>query len=294
MAGLENLDDWIERTSFPEAGTPLRCGVSGGADSLALLALAAASGCEVTAVHVDHGVRPGGEQEAARVAHYAGLAGAAFESARVQVDGGSNLEARMRAARYGVLGPDAATGHTRDEQAETVLINLLRGSGLRGLGAMQPGHRRPILALGRSDTEAICHVLEWEPFTDPSNEDPAFVRNRIRHEAIPLLNEIGGRDIAPLFVRTADQARQAQQLIDDLAAELDATDVHALRNVPTPVAVSALQRWLREETGDAYSPDAGSIHRVLDVVAGLVIAAEITGGWRVSRSQQRLQCKPSR
>ena len=289
------LSTWLPSTTFPEPGSPLRCGVSGGADSLALMALAVGAGCLVTAVHVDHGQRIGSSDEASVVAEYASAVGAEFESRRVDVEAGSNLEARMRSARYEVLGEEAATGHTADDQAETVLINLIRGTGLTGLGAMEPGHRRPILSLRRADTEAICGSLGWSPVMDESNRDPAFQRNRIRNEVLPLLNNIADRDVAPLLARSSGHARGAALVIAKEAAQLDPTDAKGLASVPEAVAAMALQRWIREETGDEHPIDAASIQRVLDVVHGRVKAAEVTGGWRVARSQQRLSIssKPS-
>lgn len=284
----ELLDEWLHLSTFPPPGTPLRCGVSGGADSLALLALGAASGCAVTAVHVDHGQRATGQQEAQLVEERCREIGATFESASVEVVAGSNLEARMRAARYGVLGPDAATGHTADDQAETLLINLLRGSGLVGLGAMQPGPRRPILGLRRSDTESICTTLGWEPFVDPSNTSPQFQRNRIRHELLPLLDDIGGRDVVPLLVRSAAHARDAVSALGARADLLDPTDAKSLAASPPAIAGLAVQRWVRTATGDDHPIDSAAVARVLQVASGSVIAAEVQGGWRVSRSAQRL------
>ena len=284
------LSRWLPKCDFPPTGTPLRCGVSGGADSLALLALAAASGCDVTAVHIDHRQRP--ENEASLVASYADEVGAAFESAVVDVEPGANLESRMRAARYSILGASASTGHTLDDQAETVLINLLRGSGIRGLGAMSPGVRRPILGLRRADTEAVCDVMGWSYFVDPTNASPDFVRNRVRHELLPLLNDISGRDVARLLARTAQQAGDTQAVIDRLAAEVDPTDALGLRSEPEPVVAAAVQAWIRSETGDEYVIDAASVERVLAVIRGDVKAAEVTGGWRIERSKQRLSIAP--
>ncbi|HLX87195.1 MAG TPA: ATP-binding protein, partial [Acidimicrobiales bacterium] len=107
------------RATFPPPGSEVLCAVSGGADSLALLVLAAEAGCRVTAVHVDHGLRPGSDEEAEVVAAAAARVGAAFRAEQVQVEPGPNLEARARAARRARLGEDAATGHTMDDQAET-------------------------------------------------------------------------------------------------------------------------------------------------------------------------------
>lgn len=267
--------------------------MSGGADSLALLALAVTAGCDVTAVHVDHGQRDGGAEEAELVRSYAASIGATFESASISVDSGPNLEARMRAARYGVLGPEGATGHTADDQAETLLINLMRGAGLVGLGAMQPGPRRPLLSLRRADTEAVCAELGWEPVVDPSNMDRRFVRNRVRHELLPLLKDIADRDVVPLLVRSSSHAREAAAVIARKAGELDPTNAKDIAAAPTPVASIAIQEWVRWETNDEYPIDSASIARVLDVARGDALAAEVTGGWRVSRSQQRLSLSPS-
>lgn len=283
---------WLTHTTFPDSGSTLRCGVSGGADSLALMALAVAAGCDVTAVHVDHGQRPDSSGEADVVANYAKHVGAAFESHEVEVEAGSNLEARMRAERYRVLGPDAATGHTADDQAETMLINLMRGSGLMGLGAMQPGYRRPILALRRSDTEKVCDLLGWTPVNDASNNDPAFQRNRIRHEVLPLLSNVADRDVVPLLTRAAGHARDGVQVLADQAANLDPTQALDLKAAPRPVAAIALQRWIRSETNSEHPIDSASLDRVLDVVNGDALAAEVNGGWRVSRSQQTLRISP--
>ncbi len=258
-----------------------------------MLALAVASGCAVTAIHVDHGQRPSGPAEAERVERACREVGAAFQTTTVDVAPGSNLEARMRAARYQVLGRDAATGHTADDQAETLVINLLRGAGLAGLGAMSPGPRRPILALRRSDTVEICRRLRWDSLADPSNDDLSFQRNRVRHEVLPLLNDVAGRDVAPLLVRSAEHARAAALELARQADQLDPTDALALDAAPQPIAAIAVQQWVRDVTGDEHPIDAAAISRVLAVAAGEAVAAEVTGGWRISRSNQRLSLSGS-
>ena len=216
------------------------CGLSGGADSTALVALAIEAGCAVTAVHVDHGLRPGAHHDADIAATTAARLGAEFRVERVELRDGPNLEARARAVRRSALGPGALTGHTADDQAETVLLALLRGSGATGLGAIEPGPQHPILGLRRSETEALCRLLELDVADDPTNTDRRFRRNRIRHEVIPLLDDIAERDVTVLLNRTASLLRADDQLLDDLAASLDPTDVDAL--IGAPVAVGSASR----------------------------------------------------
>ncbi|HUE60120.1 MAG TPA: ATP-binding protein, partial [Acidimicrobiales bacterium] len=123
------LASFLARCDFPPAGADVALAVSGGADSLALLVLASAAGLKATAWHVDHGLREGSDLEAERVAKVAAAYGAGFDGRTLTVTPGPDLEARARAARYSVLPAGVLTGHTMDDQAETVLLNLLRGAG---------------------------------------------------------------------------------------------------------------------------------------------------------------------
>ena len=147
---------------------------------------------------------------------------------RVDVAPGPNLEARLRRARYDALPSGVLTGHTADDQAETVLLNLLRGAGLDGLTAMSPGPTKPLLALRRYETVTVCEALGLAVATDPTNVDPSFRRNRIRHEALPLLADIAQRDPVNVLARTADVLRHDLDLLDGLAAELDPADARQL------------------------------------------------------------------
>lgn len=277
------------RCTFPVAGTPVVCAVSGGADSLALLVLAVAAGCDVCAVHVDHGLRPGSAAEADVVRAAAENLGARVETRTVSVPPGPNLEARARAARRAVLPPDALTGHTADDRAETMLLNLLRGAGAAGLSALGPSPRRPILGLRRTDTEALCRELRLEPVLDPTNADPRFRRNRVRAELLPLMADIAERDVVPLLLRSAAHVERLDAHVSAAAASVDPTDVTALRATAPVVAATALRSWLRAGNGlERHPPDQATIARVLDVVAGRSIATDVGGGRRVRRSVGRL------
>jgi hypoxanthine phosphoribosyltransferase len=286
--------DLLPRCVFPPAGSPLTCAVSGGPDSLALLVLAVAAGCRVTAVHVDHGLRPGSAAEADVVAEAAARFGAAFRRERVVVPDGPNLEARARAARFAVLPPSVATGHTMDDQAETVLLNLLRGAGLDGVGAMHPGPEHPLLALRRTETTGLCVAVGLTPVADPSNDDRRHLRNRVRHELLSLLADLGRRDPVPLLARQATLAREDVALLDVLAAEAvtDPADAIRLAAAPRPLARRAVRQWLRELDEERHPPSLAEVERVLAVAAGRAVGTELAGGVRVHRTAQRLVVDP--
>ncbi|MDP1820667.1 MAG: tRNA lysidine(34) synthetase TilS [Acidimicrobiales bacterium] len=283
MPGAGLLDTLLARCSFPERGAAVACGVSGGADSLALLALARAAGCDVTALHVDHGLRPGSDREAQVVASAAERFGAAWRSVRVLVEPGPNLEARARAVRRAALPPDVLLGHTADDQAETVLLNLLRGAGLDGLSGFRP-QQHPIRRLRRAETHALCAELGLAPVHDPSNADPRHRRNRVRHDLLPLLDAVAERDVAAVLARQADVLRDDAELLDLLASALDPTDAKALALAPEPLARRAVRTWLRSGA-ELHPPDAAAVARVLRVARGEARACDVGGGLEVRRQR---------
>ena len=286
---LPGTADLLGRCTFPPAPTRVRCALSGGADSTALVALAVAAGCEVTAVHVDHHLRADSGHDAAIAEATAGHLGVDFQCVSVDIAAGPNLEARARDARRAALGPDVLLGHTADDQAETLLLALLRGAGATGLAAIGPGRRHPILALRRHETHALCGVLGLDIAADPTNDDPRFRRNRIRHELLPLLDDIAERDVTPLLVRAADLLRADDQLLDELAASIDPTDAVALAAAPRPLGSRAVRQWLDVQ---GYPPDAAAVARVIAVARGEHVACELSGGRRIERHQDRLVLCP--
>lgn len=280
---LDRFNVLIKKCNFPPPGDFLPCAVSGGPDSLALMVLARVHGCKVEAIHVDHGLRSGGDQEAEIVALAAKRFGATFRSEKVYVAPGPNIEARARQARFSVLPKTAATGHTVDDQAETVLLNLLRGAGIDGLSGMRHNFRHPILSIRRSDTHQICSDLDLEVVTDPSNLDPRFKRNLVRHQVLGLLSDIAERDIVPLLARQALLYKDESELLDSLSETIDPTSVHALITARPALARRALRRWLKNQQG--YPPSASSLERVMQVAKGSIKATQIEGGVRIRRSE---------
>jgi tRNA(Ile)-lysidine synthase len=301
------VDRLLARCAFPAAsGAPVALAVSGGPDSLALLVLAARAGLDAVAVHVDHGLRPGSAAEADVVAGAAVRFGLRWETRAVAVPAGPDVEARARLARYQVLPPGVLTGHTMDDQAETVVLALLRGAALDGLAGMRvaaPGHdqpsatasarpRRPLLGLRRWETTALCAAEGLTPVDDPSNRDPRFRRNRVRAEVLPLLSEVAGRDLVPVLARQAGLLAGDAEFLESLAAGVDPTDARALRSAPRPLARRAVRRWLRTAgafaDAERHPPSAAEVARVLAVAGGEFQACELAGGRRVERRAGRL------
>jgi tRNA(Ile)-lysidine synthase len=283
--GLPLVAELLSRCTFPPENSHVDCAVSGGADSVALLVLARAANLNVTVWHIDHGLRENSHTEAELVAQLATQFGAQFESRTVTVEQGANTEARAREARYDALPQGVMTGHTADDQAETILINLLRGSGTRGLAGMQPTAQRPLLHIRRSETEAVCSALGISVFNDPSNDDERFQRNRIRHEVLPLLESLAKRDLVPVLTRQSDLLRDDDDLLNELAGALDPTDALALANAPIALSRRAIRTWLT----NPLVPDSATVERVLEVARGNTLACDIGLGRQVRRSQQRLR-----
>ena len=219
------------------AGELVLVACSGGADSLALAAATAFAaprlGLRAGAVTVDHGLQPRSAERAAKVAALLGELGLdPVRSAAVTVPqagpGAKGPEAAARVARYGALDAAAAEygaaavllGHTLDDQAETVLLGLARGSGgrsLAGMPARRGPYRRPLLAVRRAATAAACAELGLEPWQDPHNADFRFARARVRHQVMPALEAALGPGVAEALARTAGQLRADAECLDDLA-----------------------------------------------------------------------------
>lgn len=283
------VESLVARCNFPASGQSLDCAVSGGADSTALLILACAAGCEVTAHHVDHGLRRGSDREADTVEMTAARFDAKFVAHTATIDPGANLEARARDARFALLPPNVATGHTLDDRAETTLINLLRGAARTGLSPLRESTRHPIVRLRRAETVELCQALNVAVVTDPSNQDPAFLRNRVRHELLPLMDDLANRDIAALLDRQADVFADEDRLLDALAAEIDPTDAKALTAAPAALARRAVRTFITTTWSRGHSPGVQAVDRVLEVARGVATSCEIEGGHRIHRTNQKLR-----
>jgi tRNA(Ile)-lysidine synthase len=236
---------------------------SGGADSLALAAAASFHAAReqrrVGAVVIDHGLQPDSDRVAATVgARLTSLGLDPVVVRRVSVTGGGGLEAAAREARYAALAAVAREtgavlvllGHTRDDQAEQVLLGLTRGSGARSLAGMPRARglfRRPLLGVPREQTRASCAAegLDW--WDDPMNDDPAHTRVRARRALVDLERDLGP-GVAAALARTADQLREDADHLDALADEAVATlgagpwPTQDLAALPRPVRTRVWRR----------------------------------------------------
>lgn len=290
--------------ALPEGAWLVAC--SGGTDSLALAwgaqRVAAKRGTPCRAVVVDHGLQKGSAVIAAEAVEHLAELGLDAVVAKADVrrtnDG---IEADARRARYkafnSVVMPSEIVllGHTLDDQAETVLLGLARGSGIRSLAGMATArgrYRRPLLGLERATTRACCEELGLQPWKDPMNTDRRFARVRIRESVLPLMEKEIGPGIKQALARTAQAARADADLLDKLAAEaisnstainFDGIRAHWLGELSAPIRSRVLLEWLRMQG----ATDVASVH--ITAVDALVTAwsgqqgIDIPGGTVVRR-----------
>jgi tRNA(Ile)-lysidine synthase len=306
------------RRGLRESRRPVLVACSGGADSVALAAALAFeardAGVRVGGVTVDHGLQPGSDEragETARLLRRLGLDPVLVHRVQVGVDGGPENAART--ARYGALaaaadahGARIALGHTLDDQAETVLLGLGRGSGPRSVAGMVEDRVvagvawwRPLLGVRRATTRQACADQELPVWDDPWNTDPAYTRVRVRGEVLPLLEDVLGGGVAPALARTAAQLREDLDALDDLAgAELrrlvDDTGLPAgdVASLPAALRRRVLRGWLLA----GAVPDLQAVH--LAAVDALLTRwrgqgrIDLPGGAGVVRASGRLVLLP--
>jgi tRNA(Ile)-lysidine synthase len=268
MGPRDQVERTIRRHAMLAGGEAVLVAVSGGADSVALLhflvGLAEAWRLRLHVLHVDHQLRADSSRDADFVRELGTRLGVPVDVATVTVDSRGSLEAEARAARYAALEAGAARvgadrvalGHTADDQAETVLMRLLEGAGVRGLAGIPPVRGpfiRPLIDLHRAVLEAELRraALPW--VDDPTNRDPKFLRNRIRHELLPLLADSYSPEIARTLKRVSTLARDTVTALDR-AAEIElerlgtfgagavTLPLPSLRALPRPVAAEVLRR----------------------------------------------------
>lgn len=278
---------------------------SGGADSLALAAalafVAPRAGLRSGAVTVDHGLQDGSAARAAALASQ--LSGFGLDPVRVAtvtVDGAGGPEAAARSARYTALSRAAQEsgavavllGHTLDDQAETVLLGLARGSGPRSLAGMPPRRGiflRPLLGLRRPVTAAACEALGLRVWDDPHNTDRRYARARVRHDALPALEAALGPGVAEALARTADQLRADAEVLENISSERSLggspLSAAALAGMPSAVRTRVLRSAAVAAGCPAGALTAGHVARLSELVTDWHGQRwiDLPGGVRASR-----------
>jgi tRNA(Ile)-lysidine synthase len=308
------LDRALTAPGAPARGDRILVAVSGGPDSTALFAAlgeaAPAHGLDLVAGHVDHGLRPESAADAEAVRVLAARIGVPFVTCRVALASGAGMEARARRARYRALGRMAAesgarwiaTAHTRDDQAETLLLRLLRGAGRRGLGGMRPARRRlwrPFLEASRADVRRWLAERGLGFVVDRTNADLARTRNRVRRLVVPFLeaefNPRLGAALAALAARLRDEddwlarAAAARARALGVAAVLPC----AVAGEPQALARRIVRAWL--ETATRRTAGAAHVERTLALASGRTREViGVPGPFRLVREGDAIVCRAGR
>jgi tRNA(Ile)-lysidine synthase len=283
---------------------------SGGADSLALAVslafVAPRMKLRAGGVTVDHGLQEGsGDRGEAVAATMASFSLDPVVREKVTVDGAGGPEAAARGARYAALAQAAARtgakavllGHTLDDQAETVLLGLARGSGARSLAGMPPRRdvfRRPLLGVRRAVTRAACEALGLDPWDDPHNADRRFARVRVRLDALPALEQALGPGVAEALARTADLLRSDATVLENISAERSYGDspltASALAEMPDAVRTRVLRSAAIAAGCPAGALTAAHVTRVAELATDWHGQrwVDLPGGVRASRHDGQL------
>jgi tRNA(Ile)-lysidine synthase len=301
MAGPRRLTQLVssalERLALPKGD--LVVALSGGADSAALAYLVREVGRRPRALHIDHGLEhaPLMRKAAAAIATQLGLD---LELVEVVVEQGPSPEGQARRVRYQAFldstSPEERllTGHTADDSAETVLLNLIRGTGPTGLGGIPafrpPNVHRPILALTRSETREIAAITGLEFADDPMNQDPALTRNLVRRRILPFLSQLNPA-LVDAVTRMSRMVAEDDAFLDRLALGLGVDLSNDSASIPVGVLAAApgplADRVLRQMAGHVVGEDrvdAASIERIWSVLEGESSGQEIASGASARRS----------
>jgi len=289
VVATRRLSQLVE-SALPQLDLPenrLVVALSGGADSAALAYLATEVGKEIALVHVDHQLEA--SPVMVRAAHDIGKKfDLPVETVTVDVGSGSSLEDRARDARYRALEKietAVVTGHTRDDSVETMLINLIRGTGPRGLIGIPcfrpPNIYRPMLGITRSETREIASLAGLPFVDDPMNADMSLTRNRIRHRILPLMRELNPQ-IDSALARTAEMLESDVDFLDQLAShhQTRALPVSLIVTLPKVLADRLLRFALQNAT---IAPTADRIGRMWSVASGESQRQDLAEGRSVVR-----------
>lgn len=322
---------FLEARAAPH-GAMLLAAVSGGADSLALLfalaELREVLGHRLTAAILHHGMRDEADADVAMLQGVCDGMAVPLEVGRADVPAMAaarkiSLEVAGREARYAFLYETAArcgahalcTGHTLDDQAETVLLRVIFGTGLEGLGGIPPERRvqppeslspvwlwRPLLEVSRAGTQEYCAARGLNPVRDPANADPRYPRNRIRHDLLPRLERDYNPAIREALARLADLARAEETVLADLADSVAAVrtvagggarvHIQPLLALPLAMRRRVARLFLRAAGGSGRALGFANVERLLDAMARGEARRHLDGGLEMTRDGEHATLRP--
>jgi tRNA(Ile)-lysidine synthase len=302
VAGTDRLTElagsFDRRLDLPEG--PVAVALSGGADSAALLWMVARRGLDVIAIHVFHGL-PASSLMSTAAGQIAAFCGVRLEMAFVEPAGSS--EHHLREVRHAALLSHAGSrpvllGHTADDQAETVLMRILRGTGPDGLAGMAPRRgqlHHPMLRVTRAEARELAGLAGLPFRDDPANEDETILRNRLRTMLMPAISQATGRSPRDALIGLAEVAARESAVLDRIATSIPAEEHAGAVRFPRgalraagDVAAARALRAAVAHAGNGYPPDRAAIDRILDVVHDRTTAAEVEPGLRAEVSGPHL------
>jgi tRNA(Ile)-lysidine synthase len=307
MEILQRVAETIGKFDLLSPGQRVIVGVSGGADSLCLMSCLNSLGYQITIAHLDHRLRSESAEEAKYVQKICSKMGLEILVERANVralaDQGYSLEEAARLIRYQFLARVAkdrgvdriSTGHTADDQVETVLMHFIRGAGPAGLRGILPDTKledwvdipqgkgihlvRPLLEIWRSDTEAYCRRMKLDPVLDPSNEDPSFFRNKIRHHLIPILKGYNP-GIENVILRMARVMAAEMQMVEDFLQKewhnlvmedrgnAIKLDINTFEELPVALQRSSIRRMIKQLHPELRDIGFEHIERAVEFLTG--------------------------
>lgn len=286
----ELVSSILPRLELPDG--PLMVALSGGADSAALAYLCVESGVETAALHIDHQF-PASPMLADAAGSVAARIGIGLETRQVTVGDGASPEEMAREARYEVFSESPVpllTAHTRDDNVETVMINLIRGTGTSGLAGIPPFRppciHRPMLAVTASETREVCTLAGLPYREDPMNLRSDLTRNRVRHEILPLIRALNPA-VDAAIARAASSLRRDREYLEAQTDTLEAGSLSAsvLTTAPPALADRLMRRSLESH---GIAPTADRIGRMWSVATGESERQDLAAGKAVFRRGQLL------
>lgn len=265
----DEMNKIAEKAVLPEGH--LNLAVSGGADSVALMCIVYHLGRTASVHHVNHGIRDASNDEAKIVQELAENFQFDFFLYETTI-GFQNMEENARQARQDFLPEDVLTAHSFEDKVETVIMNFMRGATSKGFSPMTD---KPLINITANELDSIVVYYDVSPCVDSTNFTQEHVRNRVRHELIPLMTDISGTNIAKPIIRNSQIALEESEYLDQIASKIDITQCKTAKTENIVILRRATRMWIEENISHKYSEV--NITNLVSVVQGETLGTQIAG-----------------